>query len=91
MDALKPETEWEQLYEGRQLVLLWRLSKGDRLCTASARKMVDRHELWLRQDQPDAPPHVRKLQFEAATECDRYIVAKLIELESEGWRQEVRS
>lgn len=88
MEGLKPDLAWEQLYETRALTLVWRLSKGDRLLTVNAHAGLSGIDLWFRQDQPDAPAHIRKVSFANAPERDDYMAAKRIELEAEGWKEE---
>lgn len=91
MKDFQLETEWEDVYTARALQLLWRLSKGHRLLSVSVRAPGLGIELWLRQDEPDTPPLVRKLTFSDSAERDAYLEAKRIELEAEGWRDEVQS
>jgi hypothetical protein len=91
MKDFQLEVEWEELYTSRSLQLLWRLSKVGRLLSVSVRDLSQGTEIWLREDQPDAPPFMRKLTFGDAAERDAYLAAKRMELEAEGWREETQS
>jgi hypothetical protein len=91
MKDFQLELEWEELYTDRSLQLLWRLSRGPRLLSVSIRGSGRSIEVWLRQDEPDTPPFMRKLTFGDIAERDAYLEAKRMELESEGWGDEVQS
>jgi hypothetical protein len=91
MKHFQIEGEWEELYTTRSLELLWRLSKGPRLLSVSIRALSRGNEVWLRQDQPDTPPFMRKLIFSDTAEREAYLEAKRMELEAEGWRDEWQS
>jgi len=88
MAQLNTEAEFDELYDSRRLKVMWRLSKLWTLLTASVRVDWMQVELFIRQDQPHAPAHVKKLTFRTEEECDGYLLTKRLELESEGWLQE---
>jgi hypothetical protein len=88
MAQLNTAAEYDELYDSRRLKVMWRLSRSWTLLTASLRFEWMQVELFLRQDQPHAPAHIKKLSFRSEEECDAYLLAKKLELESEGWREE---
>jgi hypothetical protein len=88
---LHTDSEWEELYTSRSLQLLWRVFKGSKLLSVSAGRHSAGVEIWLRQDEPEGPPFLRKLTFTDAAECEAYLLAKRTELEAEGWREDTQS
>jgi hypothetical protein len=88
---LHTDVEWEELYTSRALQLLWRVFKGSKLLSVSARTHPQGIDIWLRQDEPDTPAFLRKLTFTDAAECEAYLAAKRTELDAEGWRDDGQS
>lgn len=91
MAQAQVEAEFEELYRKRRVRVMWRLSKQWTLMTASVHAEWVQVLLFLRTDDIDAPPHIRKLTFQSEQECGDYLLAKRLELESEGWSEEEAS
>ena len=91
MGYLEAAAEHEELYAARSLTLLWRLSNREKLLSVSVRKLPLGAEIWIRRDQPDAPPHIQKVSFAALIESEGYLALKREELEAEGWQEERHS
>jgi hypothetical protein len=89
MAHVKTDVEFEELYRERRLLVKWRMSRLWSLTTASVPLGAIKSEVFIRQDQPDAPTHIKKLSFGNEEERDTYLFAKQLELEGEGWRAEV--
>ncbi len=91
MSQVKTESEFDELYQSRRLTLRWRMSRSWSLLSASVHTEWVQVLLFIRQDQPHAPAHIRKLTFRTEEECDSYLTAKRLELASEGWHEEDHS
>ncbi len=98
MAQVNTEVEFDELYDSRRLNVVWRMTRcstrsGSTWTLISASVCVQwmQVELFIRQDQPHAPAHIRKLSFRTEEECDDYLLAKRLELASEGWHEEQHS
>ncbi|MCC7124852.1 MAG: hypothetical protein IT178_08385 [Acidobacteria bacterium] len=88
MTPVSIEDVWEALYQERQLTLLWMLSKDGRLISVSGRRVGAQVQIWIRQDQPDAPPFIQVRRFVTSAECEAFIEQRQRTLMEEGWKTE---
>lgn len=91
MAHVSVDNEYDELYRSRKIRIMLRLSRDWALICASIDTASTQVALFLRRDQPQTSPHIRKLTFATEQECGDYLLAKRLELEAEGWREEVGS
>ncbi len=86
MTPVSIEDVWEALYQERRLTLLWMLSKDGRLISASGRRVGAQVQIWIRQDQPDAPPQIQVRRFVTSAECESFVEERQRTLMEQGWK-----